>query len=106
MAATGLKKETAGALASLLGPSIIIPVILFFVEKDTFVRFYAIQAVLTFIAALTLTQVLFLLSPVVGFIWIGWFIIWLIMTYKAWQGVEWEVPLLGKFSRQILSKIK
>jgi len=106
---TGLKKETAAALASLFGPTIIIPVVLFLLEKDSFVRFYATQAIVSFIAAILLAQVFFVtifLALLSRLVWIGWFIIWLAMTYKAWQGEKWELPVLGKISRQILSKLK
>lgn len=106
MAATGLKKETAGALAYVLGP--ITGVIFLVLEKDPFVRFHAMQSIVVFIGlfvlqwVLGLTLILFPLVPLIGIVS---FVLWLILIYKAWQGQEWEVPILGKFSRQLLHKI-
>ena len=33
---TGLKKETAAALATLLGPTIVVPILFLLIEKDEF----------------------------------------------------------------------
>ncbi len=103
--ATGLKKETAGALAYVLGP--ITGVIFLVLEKDPFIRFHAMQSIVVFTGLfvlqwiLGLTIVLLGLVPLVGIIG---FVLWLILIYKAWQGQEWEVPGLGKFARKLASK--
>ena len=102
---TGLKKETAGALAYVLGP--ITGVIFLILEKDPFVRFHAMQSIVVFITLFVLqwilgiTIILLILVPVVGIVG---FILWLLLIYKAWQGEEWEVPFLGKFARQMVKK--
>lgn len=102
---TGLKKETAGALAYVLGP--ITGVIFLVIEKDPFVRFHAMQSIVVFVAlfvlqwALGLTLILLPLVPIVGIVS---FILWLMLIYKAWQGNEWEVPGLGKFARKLVKK--
>ena len=44
---TGLKKEMAAAIATLLGPSIVVPILFLMIEKDEFVRFWAMQSVVT-----------------------------------------------------------
>lgn len=105
MKGTGLKKETAGALAYVLGP--ITGIIFLVIEKDPYVRFHAMQSIVVFVAlfvlqvVLGLTIILAMLVPLVGLLS---FVLWLICIYKAWQGVEWEVPFIGKFARQILKK--
>jgi uncharacterized membrane protein len=105
MAGTGLKKNTAGALAYVLGP--VTGVIFLILEKDAFVRFHAMQSIVVFVAlialqwAMGLTLVLLVLVPLVGILS---FVLWLILIYKAWQGEEWEVPLLGKVARQLAAK--
>jgi len=102
---TGLKKETSGALAYVLGP--ITGVIFFVLDKDPFVRFHAMQSIVVFVGLfalqwmLGLTIILIFLIPLISILS---FVLWLMLIYKAWQGEEWEVPFLGKFARQILKK--
>lgn len=102
---TGLKKETAGALAYVLGP--ITGVIMLVLEKDSFVRFHAMQSIVVFVGLfalqwiLGLTIILVILVPLVGIVS---FILWLMCIYKAWMGEEWEVPFAGKIARQLVKK--
>ncbi|MGA3291555.1 MAG: DUF4870 domain-containing protein [Candidatus Microgenomates bacterium] len=106
MAETGLKKTTAGALAYVLGP--ITGILFLVIEKDPFVRFHAMQSTVVFVIlfvlqwALGITIILFPLSAIIGLVG---FVLWLILIYKAWQGEEWEVPVLGKVSRNLLKKV-
>jgi uncharacterized membrane protein len=103
----GLKKETAGALAYFLGP--VTGIFFLVVSKDPFVRFHAMQSTVTFIVlfvvqwALGITIILFPLSAIVGLVT---FVLWLVLIYKAWQGEEWEVPVLGKAAKNLLGKVK
>lgn len=104
---TGLSKNTSAALSYVLGP--ITGVIFLVLEKDPYVRFHAMQSIVTFVAlfaldwALAFTLILAVLIPLVGIVA---FILWLLLIYKAWQGDEWEVPLLGKVARQLLNRGK
>jgi uncharacterized membrane protein len=106
MAGTGLKKTTAGALAYVLGP--VTGVVLLLIEKDAFVRFHAMQSTVVFVVLFGLqwvfgiTIILFPFSAIVGLIA---FVLWLVLIYKAWQGEEWQVPVLGKVARNLLKKI-
>lgn len=101
------KKETAGAIAYVLGP--ITGIFFLVTNKDSFVRFHAMQSTVVFVVlfvlqwVLALTIILFPLSTLVLLIS---FILWLILIYKAWQGEEWEVPVLGKMARNLLKKVK
>ena len=105
MKGTGLKKNTAGALAYVLGP--ITGVIFLILEKDPFVRFHAMQSIVVFVTlfvlqwVLGLTVILLVLVPLVGILS---FVLWLMCIYKAWMGKEWEVPVLGKFARKLAKK--
>ena len=105
MAGTGLKKTTAGALAYVLGP--ITGMIFLLIEKDPFVRFHAMQSTVVFVVLFVLqwilgiTIILFPLSALIGLVT---FVLWLVLIYKAWQGEEWEVPVLGKIARNLLKK--
>jgi len=102
---TGLKKETAGALAYVLGP--ITGVIFLVIEKDPFVRFHAMQSIVVFVGLFALqwmlgiTIILAVLVPLVGIVS---FVLWLVLIYKAWMGEEWEVPFVGKFARNLMKK--
>jgi uncharacterized membrane protein len=102
----GLKKETSGALAYVLGP--ITGVVFLVLDKDPFVRFHAMQSIVVFVGLfaiqwmLGLTIILAILVPLVGIVS---FILWLMLIYKAWQGEEWEVPFVGKLVRQLVKKV-
>jgi uncharacterized membrane protein len=102
---TGLKKETSAALAYVLGP--VTGVIFLIIEKDPFVRFHAMQSIVTFIG-LYIIQKVFIISiiliafaPVVSILM---FVLWLLLIYKAWMGENWEVPVFGKFAKKLLKK--
>ena len=102
---TGLKKETSGALAYVLGP--ITGIIFLVLEKDKFVRFHAMQSIVVFIGLFVLQWIMALnivILFLVPFINILMFILWLMLIYKAWQGEEWEVPFFGKYARNLASK--
>jgi uncharacterized membrane protein len=65
------------------------------------------QSIVVFISLFVLQWVLALtliLLPLVSLIGIVWFVLWLILIYKAWQGEKWEVPVLGKFAKQLAKK--
>jgi uncharacterized membrane protein len=103
--ATGLKKETAGALAYVLGP--ITGVIFLVLEKDPFVKFHAMQSIVVFVGLFVLQWILgltLILLPLVPLVGIVSFILWLLLIYKAWQGQEWEVPFFGKLARNLAKK--
>lgn len=111
---TGLKKETSAALAVLLGPTLVVPVLFILLEKDEFVKFWAFQSIVTVIAfwitfwAIGLFVFTIILAPIVaianGLLMIAGLIVWLMSTYKAWQGERWEVPIIGKLAMQIMKK--
>lgn len=107
MATTGLKKETAAALCTLLGPTLVVPVLFLLLEKDEFVKFWAFQSIVVYIAlfalnwVLVLTVFLIFLTPIVFILGL---VLWLVMTYKAWQGDMWEVPFLGKLAKQLMKR--
>ena len=104
---TGLKKETSAALAVLLGPTLVVPVLFVLLEKDEFVRFWAFQSIVVNLALFVLNWVLVLtifLALATPLVFVLGIVLWLFMTYKAWQGQKWEVPFLGKFAVQLMKK--
>jgi uncharacterized membrane protein len=103
--ASGIKKETAGALAYVLGP--ITGVIFLIIEKDPFVKFHAMQSIVVFVGLFILQWILgftIVLLPLVPLVGIASFVLWLILIYKAWQGDSWEVPFFGKVARNLVKK--
>ena len=116
---TGLAPNVSGALAYLLGP---ITGILFLLleKKSSFVRFHAAQSTGIFVVIFALSIVLGVLSailsaiPVLGWIiaivffllsllmGLGGFVLWLFLMYQAFQGKEWEFPLVGPQVRKML----
>jgi uncharacterized membrane protein len=104
---TGLKKETAAALCTLLGPTLVVPVLFILLEKDEFVKFWAFQSIVVYLTlfilnwVLAFTVFLIVLTPLVFILGL---ILWLLMTYKAWQGDKWEVPFIGKLAVKLMNK--
>jgi len=104
---TGLKKETAAALATLLGPTLVVPILFLLLEKDGFVKFWAFQSIVTYVVLfalnwiLVLTVFLIFLTPLVFVLGV---VLWLMMTYKAWQGERWVVPVIGEFAEKLMKR--
>ncbi len=101
---TGLPKNTAAALSYVLGW--ITGIVFLLLEKDPFVRFHAMQSIIVFGGLMILS-----LLPVVGWIlsplvMIGGFILWLVLIFKAYQGEEFMLPVVGEFAKKQLGKIK
>lgn len=103
---TGLPRNTAAALSYVLGP--ITGVIFYVLEKDPFVRFHAMQSIVV-LGGLIVLQWIFgitiVLLPIVPLLSILGFILWLVLIYKAWQGDEWEVPVVGEYARKFIKKL-
>jgi len=103
---TGLNKNTAGALSYVLGP--ITGVIFLIIDKDPFVRFHAMQSIVVFVALFILQVLLgitIVLAALVPLVSVLSFVLWLLLIYKAWQGEEWEIPVLGKYARKFVKKV-
>ena len=104
---TGLKKETAAALCTLLGPTLVVPVLFILLEKDEFVKFWAFQSIVVYLALFILNWVLILtvfLAILTPLVFILGLILWILMTYKAWQGDEWKVPFIGDLAVKLMKK--
>jgi len=107
MAGTGLKKETAAALCALLGPTLVVPVLFILLEKDEFVKFWAFQSIVVYLALFILNWVLILtifLAILTPLVFILGLVLWLLMTYKAWQGDEWKVPIVGNLAVKLMKR--
>lgn len=101
---TGLKKETAGALAYVLGP--LSGFIMLIMDKDPYVRFHAMQSIIVF-GSLFVLQLVLGIIPVFGLgvsslLTLVGFVLWLVLMYKASQGEKWKVPVLGDYVEKFL----
>ncbi len=114
-ASSGLAPNVAGALAYVT----LIPPILFLVmepyNRDKFIRFHSFQclfltgaAIVASIAVMILTFIIGLV-PVIGWIiglllWLGFclgfFVLWVLCIYKAYQNQCWQIPVIGKLAAQ------
>ncbi|HET9984201.1 MAG TPA: DUF4870 domain-containing protein [Longimicrobiales bacterium] len=114
---TGLPSNVAGALSYFLGA--FTGIFFLVVEKnDRFVRFHAAQSIAVSVAMIVLWVALSVLSMVLGVVpIIGWlvsillslgvglgsFFLWILLMFKAYQGQEWELPVVGPQARKLLA---
>lgn len=101
---TGLPKNTAAALAYVLGW--LSGLIFLLIEKDPFVRFHAMQSIITF-GALNIIAVIPFLNVLLGpVVLVVGFVLWLVLIFKAYQGEEFKLPFVGDFAKKQLGRIK
>lgn len=100
--ASGFDANMAAALSYLVG--FVTGIIFLLVEKENkFVRFHAMQSTLFFLGVI-IVDVLLQVIPLLGFLIVVFVVIpvsaivWLIMMYKAYQGEEYKLPLVGQWA--------
>jgi uncharacterized membrane protein len=110
-AGTGLSANAAGALAYALG---LITGIIFLVlepyKKDRFVRFHAMQSILFCAACIVFSiawtivwgillgvsvSLALVMMPLRLLISLAIFAFWIFLMYRAYQGQEYRIPLIG-----------
>jgi uncharacterized membrane protein len=99
---TGFNANVAAALSYLVG--FVTGIIFLLVEKDNkFVRFHAMQSTLLFVG-IVLIDILLQIVPILGALVVLFIVIpvsaflWLLMMYKAYQGEEFKLPLVGQMA--------
>ncbi len=102
---TGLEPNVAGLLC-YLGVWISGIVFLVIEQKNRFVRFHALQSIVTF-GTLTVAGALLGWIPYAGdlfriVIGISTFILWVVLMVKAYQGELYKVPLAGQVAEGLL----
>lgn len=114
---SGLAPNVAGALAYVLGP---VTGLLFLVieKQNRFVRFHAAQSIAVSLVWVAASIVLAVLGAILAVIpIIGWlvgllltlalglsgFVLWVMLMLRAFQGREWEVPVIGAQARRLLA---
>jgi uncharacterized membrane protein len=100
---SSMAPEFVAALSYVAGA--ISGVIVLVVEKhDRFVRFHAMQSIITFLGVLV-AQILLRNLPVLG-AWlsraflIGVFLLWGWLMYQAFMGRRYKLPYIGDFAEQ------
>lgn len=99
---TGLDANLAAALSYLVG--FVTGLVFLFAEKENrFVRFHAMQSTLLFVGLIVIDIVLQMV-PLLGFLVVlfivlpGSFVLWLVLMFKAYQGEDFKLPLVGKMA--------
>ena|SRR5438034_8786229 len=101
---TGLDANVAAALSYLVG--FITGVVFLVIEKDNrFVRFHAMQSTVVFLAIVGI-DILLQIVPILGALVVVFLVIpasavlWLVLMYKAYQGEEFSLPVVGPFAAE------
>ena len=115
---SGLSDNGAGALAYIT----FIPAIIFLVmppyNQSPYVRFHAWQSILFNVASVgliivlsivgaVLSHILFLgllMLPVWGVVYLGLFILWIVVVMKAVNGQKFKIPIIGGLAESQASK--
>ena len=99
---TGFDANVAAALSYLVG--FVTGIIFLLVEKENrFVRFHAMQSTLLF-AGIVVIDILLQMVPILGALVVVGLVIplsailWLLMMFKAYQGEEFKLPLVGQMA--------
>lgn len=112
---TGLSPNVAGALSYLVG--VLSGILFLLLDKDRpYVRFHASQSIVfslawvgVWVAVMVLDAVLSVI-PVLGWLLslaltlavaLAGFGLWVALMYRAYQGEEWELPLVGEYARRL-----
>ena len=101
-------------VAGMLAYITIIPAIIFLVmepyNKNRFVRFHAFQNIFLCVAMMILWFAFIILDFVPGLVlimfplhmvvWLGFFILWIILLIKANQGQMFKLPIIGDMAEK------
>lgn len=93
-----ISENLAGLLCYILGW--VTGIIFLILEKENkFVRFHALQSLLTFLPLSVIAWAIGWI-PFVGWIistliWIGMFVLWIVLMVKAYQGEKYKLPIVG-----------
>ncbi len=104
----GLEENIAGALCYVL--TWVTGIIFIIVEKENeFVRFHAMQSIVTFLPLTIIGWALTMMIPfgglvISGLISILTVILWLVLMLKAFQGEKFKLPVVGDIAEKQLNK--
>jgi len=100
----GVAANVIAAASYLVG--FVTGIIVLLAEKENrFVRFHAMQSTIFFVAVVIVDVVLQVI-PLLGFLVVIFLVIplsaivWLFMMYKAYQGDEYKLPIVGEWAAE------
>jgi uncharacterized membrane protein len=104
----GLQENIAALLAYALGW--ISGLIVILVEKDNrFVRFHAMQSIITFgaltILSILLGNLLVFFGFLVPFLNLLGIVLWILLMVKAYQGERYRLPIIGDLAEEWSGKV-
>ena len=105
----GLEPNVAGLLCYVLGW--LTGIIFLIMEKENqFVRFHAMQSIVTF-GAFTVVSIVLCFIPFVGWVLGGLLglpalVLWIVLMMKAYQGLKFKLPVAGDFAEKQISQGK
>lgn len=92
---TGMEENVAGLLCYVAGW--ITGLIFFLIEKDSkFVKFHAMQSIITFVAIIILAWIP-IINWVVGILAL---VLWILLMVKAYQGEKFKLPVIGDLAEK------
>jgi len=99
----GLDENIAGLLCYVIGW--ITGIVFLVLEKENqFVRFHALQSILTFLPLFVIVWLLrwipFVGWVLAGLVWILIFILWIILMFKAYRGEKYKLPIVGDIAEK------
>lgn len=114
---TGLDPKLAGMLCYILG--IITGLIFFLIEKSNHVvRFHAAQSIVFSGSVIVLWIVLAILGVIIAsiswtlgnlyslltlIVWLGLFVLWVVLLIKGYSGEKWKLPVIGDIAERMTS---
>ena len=107
----GMDQNIEGALCYFLGW--VTGIVFLLVEKENrFVRFHAMQSIVTFVPltiAWIVLNIIFGFIPIIGgllsiVMWLGSLALWILLMAMAFQGKEYKLPVAGPFAESQLKK--
>src|SRR3990172_1292238 len=91
----GLNPNFAGALAYLLG--FVTGFLFLFMEKENkFVRFHAIQSIITWVVFLIVYLILRINAVLEILVLVAGFVLWVMLIFTAYNGERFRLPIIGE----------
>ena len=101
-----IEENVTGLLCYLFGW--VTGLIFFIIDKRPFVRFHAMQSIIVTVVMMVLYFILSLI-PVLGWIimallGLAFFVLWILLMVKAYQGQKWKLPFIGDMAEKWASQ--
>jgi len=105
---TGIQENIAGLLCYVLWW--VTGLVFFLLDKRPFVRFHALQSIITFGALNVIQWVIawsgwfggfFIWGMLNGLLWLLGVVLWIVCMVKAYQGVRFKLPIAGDLAEQL-----